>query len=449
MKPLAKHALQWIGGLCALTLVLTACSDAPVDGQTPRKTARQIDSLFLNLARKELSRLPETATQMGVSEQGLGFHVNARVNDRSQAGFERARLDRLEIVDMLENAPLPPEGSKRRQHLETVLSAYRSSAALAEFGHGRAGPGIVRPYAMDQLTGGYLDLPELLMHRQSVRTVDDAEAWLLRLSRLDDTITDEARRLRADADAGITPPRFILQRMAAVARGFGTAPLESHPLTIASEDLLLGVTDTDFAGQRALAERAKNVIAGEVLPAYLTLADKLDHMAETAPEAGGLWQLEGGADWYQAALAYYASDPGIDPGELHAQGEELVWSLTAQLDIALTEQGLTEGSVGERLAALSVREDQVFANDEAGRAELLQQMQDDLARIRLAVQPLFPRPPGARVAIAEVPGFLQSTAPGGYYTPAPADGIRARFLLYQSSRHRGMAALCPADAGLS
>ena len=427
MKPLAKHALQWIGGLCALTLVLTACSDAPVDGQTPRKTARQIDSLFLNLARKELSRLPETATQMGVSEQGLGFDVNARVNDRSQAGFERARLDRLEIVDMLENAPLPPEGSKRRQHLETVLSAYRSSAALAEFGHGRAGPGIVRPYAMDQLTGGYLDLPELLMHRQSVRTVADAEAWLLRLSRLDDTITDEARRLRADADAGITPPRFILQRMAAVARGFGTAPLESHPLTIASEDLLLGVTDTDFAGQRALAERAKNVIAGEVLPAYLTLADKLDYMAETAPEAGGLWQLEGGSDWYQAALAYYASDPGVDPGELHAQGEELVWSLTAQLDIALTEQGLTEGSVGERLAELSVREDQVFANDEAGRAELLQQMQDDLARIRLAVQPLFPRPPGARVAIAEVPGFLQSTAPGGYYTPAPADGSAPGF----------------------
>lgn len=366
--------------------------------------------------------MPEAATQMGVSEEGLGFAVHSRVNDRSQAGFERARLDRLEIVEMLENAPLPPEGSRRRVHLETVLSAYRSSAALAEFGHGRAGPGVVRPYAMDQLTGGYIDLPELLMRRQSVRTVADAEAWLLRLSRVDDTITDELRRLKADADAGIIPPRFILQRMAWLSRRIGEDALETHPLTIASEDILLGVSDTNFEGQRALADRAKNIIRDEVLPAYLNLAMSLEVLAEEAPEEGGLWQLPNGGEWYQAALAYYASDPSISASALHAEGEELVWSLTAQLDIALTEQGLTEGSVGERLAQLAIHDDQTFTNDDEGRAELLQLMQDDLTRIRLAVEPLFPRPPQARVAIARVPIFLEATAPGGYYTPAPADG---------------------------
>ena len=414
--------MQLLGALSALTLTLAACSEATVEGETPRKTARQIDALFLDLARKELSRLPETATQMGLSEQGLGFDIHSRVNDRSQAGFERARLDRIEIVDMLENAPLPPEGSKRRLHLETVLSAYRSSAALAEFGHGRTGPGVVRPYAMDQLTGGYIDLPDVLMRRQSVRTVAEAEAWLLRLSRLDETIVDETRRLRADVGAGISPPRFVLERMAEMARGFGSIPLETHPLKLASEDVLLGVADTDFGGQRALAERAKNIIERETLPAYLALADQLEALAETAPQAGGLWQFTRGLEWYQTALAYYSSDPEIDADTLHGQGEDLVWSLTAQLDIALTEQGLTEGSVGERLAELSVREDQTFTNDEAGRADLLQFMQSDLLRVRLAIEPYFPRPPSARVAITEVPEFLQATAPGGYYTPASADG---------------------------
>ena len=414
--------MQLLGALSALTLTLAACSEATVEGETPRKTARQIDALFLDLARKELSRLPETATQMGLSEQGLGFDIHSRVNDRSQAGFERARLDRIEIVDMLENAPLPPEGSKRRLHLETVLSAYRSSAALAEFGHGRTGPGVVRPYAMDQLTGGYIDLPDVLMRRQSVRTVAEAEAWLLRLSRLDETIVDETRRLRADVGAGISPPRFVLERMAEMARGFGNLPLETHPLKLASEDVLLGVADTDFGGQRALAERAKNIIERETLPAYLALADQLEALAETAPQAGGLWQFTRGLEWYQTALAYYSSDPEIDADALHGQGEDLVWSLTAQLDIALTEQGLTEGSVGERLAELSVREDQTFTNDEAGRADLLQFMQSDLLRVRLAIEPYFPRPPSARVAITEVPEFLQATAPGGYYTPASADG---------------------------
>lgn len=393
-----------------------------MEGETPRKTARQIDSLFLDLARKELSRLPETATLMGISEQGLGFDIHSRVNDRSQAGFERARLDRLEIVDMLENAPLPPEGSKRRLHLETVLSAYRSAAALAEFGHGRTSPGVVRPYAFDQLTGGYLDLPIVLMRRQSVRSVADAEAWLLRLSRLDETIVDETRRLKADADSGVTPPNFVLQKMAGVARAFGSFPLDTHPLVIASEDVFLGVADSDFDGRRALAQRAKNVIRDETLPAYLELAEQLEAMAETAPQAGGLWQLPRGIAWYTEALVYYSSDVNIDPDTLHSDGEDLVWSLTAELDIALTEQGLTQGSVGERLAQLSLREDQAFTNDQAGRTELIQYMQNQLLRVRYSIEPYFPRLPSSRVAITEVPEFLQATAPGGYYTPASADG---------------------------
>lgn len=408
-------------------LHLAACAERAPDGETPRKVARQIDTLFLDLARKELSRRPETATQMGISEEALGFSVHSRVNDRSQAGFERARLDRLEIVDLLENAPLPPIGSARRRHLDAVLSAYRASAALAEFGHGRSGPGILRPYAMDQLTGGYLDLPEILMRRQTVRTVSDAEAWLVRLSQLDDTIADETRRLKADADAGIIPPQFILTRMSVLARSFGDIPLETHPLKIASEDILLGVTDTDFEGQRRLAERARHIIEADVLPAYLTLASELEQLSFDAPNNGGLWKLDGGSDWYRAALGYYASDPEISTEAVHKFGTELVWNITAQLDIALTDQGLIEGSVGERLAMLAVREDQAFPNDEDGRAELLQYMRGELERIEPAVAPLLAREPRSNVTITQVPKFLQATAPGGYYTPAPADASAPGF----------------------
>lgn len=408
-------------------MVISGCAERVSGGQTPRKVARQIDALFLDLARKELSRLPETATQMGINEDALGFDVHAHVNDRSQAGFERARLDRLEIVDMLENAPLPPVGSARRQHLETVLSAYRSSAKLAEFGHGRAGPGIVRPYAMDQLTGGYLDLPELLMRRQNVRTVEDAEAWLVRLSQLDDTVTDELRRLKADADAGVSPPKFILERMAFLASSFAEIPLETHPMKIASENILLGVTDADFEGQRRLAVRAENLIRDEVLPAYDTLARELLMLAKNAPQQGGLWKIDGGADWYRTALAYYASAPEISAEEVHKLGIELVWSITAQLDIALTEQGLIEGSVGERLIQLSEQEDQLFTNDKEGREALLQYMRTQLERMQVSAAPLLARPPQSNVAIAQVPELLELTAPGGYYIPAPADGAAPGF----------------------
>lgn len=410
------------GVTLAAFLAVSGCGERVENGETPRKVARQIDDLFLNLAKKELSIRPEVATQMGIAEDSLGFPVHSRVNDRSQAGFERNRLNRLEIVELLENAPLPPEGSTRRRHLEAVLSAYQSSARLAKFGNGRAGPGIARPFAMDQLTGGYLELPELLMRRQPVRSVADAEGWLLRLSQVDDSILDELRRLKADADAGVSPPQFVLRQMSAFAREFASFPIDTHPFKLASEDIFLGIADTDFEGQKELAEQASRIIRNDVLPAYLELADGLDELITEAPLEGGMWRINDGSDWYRAALAYYSSDPDISPEELHRLGLDLVWSITAQLDLALTELELVEGSVAERLVELSAREDQIFTNDEEGRAALLQAMQEDLTRIRTLSGSLLARSPQARVSIAEVPDFLKATAPGAYYTPAPADG---------------------------
>ncbi|MEX7455687.1 DUF885 family protein, partial [Pseudomonas aeruginosa] len=84
----------------------------------------------------------------------------------------------------------------------------------------------------------------------------------------------------------------------------------------------------------------------------------------------GIWAILNGDAIYAAALAQ-ATTTSLSPDEVHRMGLQQVADLTAQLDPILRGQGLTQGSVGARLDQLNRLHAQLFANTDAGRAELL------------------------------------------------------------------------------
>src|SRR3546814_9003638 len=61
----------------------------------------------------------------------------------------------------------------------------------------------------------------------------------------------------------------------------------------------------------------------------------------------------------------------LGAAEIHRIGREQVADLTSRMDVLLKAQGYTKGSLRDRLNALSKAEGQLFANDDAGRAEML------------------------------------------------------------------------------
>ena len=84
---------------------------------------------------------------------------------------------------------------------------------MSTFGHGQVSLGFSRPFAADQLSGAYIDLPDLFINRQFIRSREEAIDYIDRLGQMAGAIDDDRRRLVADAEAGIRPPDFILQRM--------------------------------------------------------------------------------------------------------------------------------------------------------------------------------------------------------------------------------------------
>ena len=96
--------------------------------------------------------------------------------------------------------------------------------------------------------------------------------------------------------------------------------------------------------------------------------------------------------------------------------------LTDELMSALEEQELVEGTLAERLAALTAREGQLYEDTPEGREALLARMRAHMVRAETVIADVMPAMPRTGVTIRAVPDFLQSSAPSAYYSAAPANG---------------------------
>tara|TARA_R110000787_G_scaffold8444_6_gene28240 strand:- start:5840 stop:7726 length:1887 start_codon:yes stop_codon:yes gene_type:complete len=415
---------SWVkAGLSGLSLALwvTACSPSVDDAGTPRRIARQVDQLMTTLAQTELARDPEMATRLGLTEKAVGYEFNRYLTDRSQAAYERVRVTRLEMLQALAEAPKPARGSAQARHLETLIKAYETAESLFVAGHGQTGLGVAYPYVADHMRGAYIDVPELMTRSHPVLTAQDARNYVLRLSALPDAIDDERRRLNADAASGVIPPDFVLRRMAVLATEMGAGKAEDHILVVTLDSLLGGPEDLTEDERTKLAARARQLVETGILPAYARFADDLIALSARAPSDPGVWQLPGGNAYYDAALIAFTHD-GINAVELHALGQREVVALTDELNAALTEAGFVEGTVAERLQALAAMPEQIYEDSDEGRAALLDRLRQLETKAEADLAGEIPSLPKTRVAIRDVPDFLESASPAAFYSAAPANG---------------------------
>ena len=411
-----------VARITALSLVLTGCSDlSPAGSSDSVRAARETISLLDTLAIEELSRSPETASKLGAAGDLFGHPYSTRIDDRSQAAFERTRLARIEALERLNALPGADLNPQLTRDKRVALWAYENAVNISAYGHGYVSLGYARPYAADHLSGAYVSLPDILINYQQVRNRQDALHYLARLSALAPAIDDEVRRLLADAEAGISPPDFILGMMADTASALGGHDLDGeHAIVQAFGTLLLGVSDISSEERDALTQRAQLIIQDEVRPAYIRFAAAMQDLSQSTHDQAGVWQLPQGDAYYADMLKFYTGS-NLSPEDLHAFGHQLVARLSADLDISLSDAGYQEGSVGQRLAELSIQEDQIFSDDDEGRLALLTTLEEKKASIGPRLTNLISNPPRTGVVISAVPDALVGTVPSAYYRSAPAD----------------------------
>ncbi|MEE2930480.1 MAG: hypothetical protein VX599_07175, partial [Pseudomonadota bacterium] len=103
-------------GALALSTSLSACAQSEDGSRSTRRAIAQSQAIATDFLTTELAMSPETASRLGLEDQ-LGERVAYALDNHSQAGFERRRLVRIELLQRLRLRPQLPETHPLRRDL--------------------------------------------------------------------------------------------------------------------------------------------------------------------------------------------------------------------------------------------------------------------------------------------------------------------------------------------
>ena len=223
---------------------------------------------------------------------------------------------------------------------------------------------------------------------------------------------------RAQAARGFTAPGWSLDlTLGQMAKLRSPAAGQSGMVTsLATRAAAKGIAGT-------WAARAARIVEAAIYPALDRQVALLSKLRATTQPGDGAWRMPRGGEIYAAALAQ-ATTTAMTPDEVHAIGLSQVAEISAQLDPILKAAGLTRGSVGERLAALNKRDEQLYPNTDAGRTALIAGLNAGIADMWQRLPRAFANIPRQPLEIRRVPVDIQDGASNGYYNRASLDGSR-------------------------
>ncbi|MEM7329810.1 MAG: DUF885 family protein [Pseudomonadota bacterium] len=290
-------------GLFAATLSsLNACSQVNDESRSTRRAISQSQAVASDFLRTELAMSPETASRLDL-ERYLGPSANFALNNHSQAGFERRRLVRIELLQRLQRRPRLPEDHPLTRDLLIAERALVDLISLEQLGYGRFDYASLRPYAVDPYSGIWIEGPALLAYRQSITNAEQATAYVARIRALSAAVQDAKRRLVADQASGILLPRPLLEEtQIRLGRLLDDQDQGLSRLLGTFAALTANVSDLDPERVEQLNNLVRFEFNEKLVPAYQDLRTTLDQVADNAADQAGVWAQPRGQDLFSGIL---------------------------------------------------------------------------------------------------------------------------------------------------
>lgn len=367
------------------------------------------------MVSENLEARPESATQLGL-DVGARSGLRARLTDESPEGraarraLTRAQTERLEAF---QPAALGPDD---RLNVEVLLYGLRSAARVQAFDFGGASYG-ASPYVVSQLTGSYQSTPDFLDTKHPIKTAADAEAYLLRLEAFAGQLDANTEQMERDAGKGVLPPDFLMDVTLSQLEKTEVPPGEAVVVTsLVRRGAAAGLDP-------AYGRRAETLYRDKVSPALGRQIEAARRLRARARSDAGLWALPEGEAFYAAAL-HSATTTALTADEIHKIGLDQANEIRSRLDGLLRAAGFTQGTVGQRMAALYKDPRQLYPNTDAGKAEAIAYCNGRLDAIRPRLPSQFRRLPPFRFEVRRVPAATEPGAASAFSQGPALDGTR-------------------------
>ena len=402
----------------ALGLMGTGQAQAQAEpGQAPGASpaSAQLKAVLDRITEAALLTDPELLTMMGM-DSGERAIYRSRLSDRSLADRAKKQADLAEAVRGLAGIRRDDLGAEERVYYDTTRFFMETMSEGKAFPYG--GGLSPEPYVVSQLTGAYQSIPDFLDSQHRIETAADAEAYIDRLSAFAGALKDEREAMQADFAAGAVPPDFIIDKTLTQMRTLMGTPADQSTLV---------QSITRRAGEKGIAgdweRRATAILADEIKPALQAQIEALEAVRPQANSDAGAWRLPQGEAYFRFGLKYYTTSD-MTPDEVHQMGLDQVAEISARADAILKSQGLTQGTVGQRIAALGQDPRFLYPDTDEAKEDLLQELNRQTEAMQARLPEYFGRLPSAPVEIRRVPKAIEAGAPGGYYMPPSLDGSR-------------------------
>ena len=378
--------------------------------------AAKMYALFDQAMARAMRTAPELATSLGLDKDELAWtkfelsdaSPTALANQQSQTA---AQLQALRAIDRRQ---LTGVDTVNYDTLDFLLSSTAESDL--KFKYGAVGGGY--PYVLTQLGGAYRDLPDFLDTQHVIETKTDADAYLARLNAFARLVDQESDLVRRDVALGVVAPDFVIDKTLLQLKAMISASDASSPLVTS---IARRTRDKGIAGNWSGSAEALH--AERVRPALLRQYTLMQEVRAKAIHEAGCWWLPDGDQYYATALKKFTT-ARISAAEVHKTGLDLVASLGSETDRLMKKAGYKNGPVGKRFRAMTEDPKQRYPNTEAGKAELLAKLNEQVKVIAAKLPKWFNQLPKAPLEIRRVPPAIELGAPGGYYSRPSLDGSR-------------------------
>ena len=376
-------------------------AEAAAEAESP---GAQLDQLLADYQRWMDFEYPEWAIARGREPSARG-----RIHDPSLRGIMTRQQDTQSFLDRAEaisREGLPPE---RRLDLDLLRRQFRLSVDAVPFRRWlmpvthRSGPQISFPQFAD---------------RVPIRTPQDLEDYVVRCSRISESIDGIRDVLEAGLGEGMMPPRVVMQgvleQFDAVQRG-GLRELE-RPL----EKPPPGVDAAQLATMRERVSTAREAALLSLGLLRLWLADTYIPACRDTIAAS---DAPGGAAAYAYDVRRFTTTE-LTPDEVHAIGLREVQRILAEMDTVIArtdwhsaDPARAQMPADERRAAFIayLRTDPRFYCTSG--EQLLARYRDICKRIDALLPEYFGKLPRLPYGVREIPRFMAPQQTTAYYMP--------------------------------
>ncbi|MFL6765534.1 MAG: DUF885 domain-containing protein, partial [Sphingomicrobium sp.] len=398
------------------TVALLPLAEAPVFAVAKSGSGdAKLNALFEDIFQERVRNSPELASSLGV-DKGPNAALKAKL-DTDPAPVSRQKnlaRNRRAIARLKAIGPATLSEAAKLNREVVLYSLETATVSPTRWNIGSA----QSPYTITQQDGAYFDTPDFLNTTHTIESAADADAYLARLQQFATVLDNDTAEQRAQAARGFLAPAWSIDLGLGQMRKLrDVAPEQSTMVqSIAKRTAAKGI-----AGD--WSRRAAGIVTNAVYPALDRQMAAMEKLRPTTRPGDGASRLTNGEAIYAEALRQ-ATTTNFSPAEVHQMGLQQVAEISGQLDAILKSQGFTQGSVGERLAALNKDPRQLYPATDAGRAALLDSLNAGVKDMYARLPQAFATVPSAPLEIRRVPPEIQDGASNGYYRRAALDGSR-------------------------